>query len=105
MATIGFFDDELYRRLVSVFRHDLVVSCAVELSNTIWALATAEIDLGIERDAFDVTLLPGDDRPYPRDPVTVFMGDVALQLIQRPHDFKPQEIKVRPRLSWVNAMK
>ena len=96
MATIGLFDDDLYRRLVSRFTADLVASCTTELSNTIWALATAEIDIGIEKDAFDVTLLPNEkDRPYPRDPLTVFMGDVAMQLIQRPRDFKPQEIKVR----------
>lgn len=96
MATIGFFDDNLYKQLVSRFTPDLMASCTTELSNTIWALATAEIDIGIEKDAFDVTLLPNnEDRPYPRDPVTVFMGHVANQIIQRPRDFKPQEIKVR----------
>ena len=40
MATLAFFDDELYRRIVSVFGPDLVRSCKPqELSNTLWAFA------------------------------------------------------------------
>ena len=54
LANLGYFDENVYRGLVSRFSPDMVRSCKPqELSNTVWAVATAEIDIGVEKDAFD----------------------------------------------------
>jgi hypothetical protein len=95
-ATLNYFDDQLYRRLLSRFTPEMVrVAKAQELSNSLWAVATAEIDVGIERDAFDTTFLLPDDQPIPNDPIVSFFGDAAVELMERPNQFNPQEIKVR----------
>eukprot|EP00977_Amphora_coffeiformis_P021310 scaffold9178_cov176-Amphora_coffeaeformis.AAC.6 len=93
-ATLEFFNDNLYRGLLSRFTPDMVHSCKPqELSNTVWAVATAEIDIGPERDAFDTTFLSQEMRPVPQDLITSFFGEAGAQVIQRPQEFKPQEIK------------
>ena len=72
----------------------MVRSCKPqELSNTVWAVATAEIDIGVEKDAFDTTFLSEENRPAARDPIASFFGDAAIELIVRPQEFKEQEIK------------
>jgi hypothetical protein len=93
-ATLGFSDESIYRGVVSRFKPDMAQTCKPqELSNTLWAVATAEIDVGVERDAFDTTFLPGDMRPVPRDPITYCFGLAAEEMMHRPHQFKTQEIK------------
>ena len=93
-ATLEFYNDNIYRGLLSRFTPDMIHSCKPqELSNTVWAVATAEIDVGFERDAFDTTFLSPEIRPLARDFITNFFGEAGAQVIQRPHEFKPQEIK------------
>lgn len=67
-----------------------------ELSNTLWALATAEV-IPDYIDAFDTTLLKEEMRPSPSeiegDPVTGCFAIAAQELMRRPFEFKSQEIK------------
>jgi hypothetical protein len=69
---------------------------AQELSNTVWALATAEV-IPSYVDTFDTSMLDSNVRPSPRqaeaDPVTVCFALAAQELMRRPYDFKTQEIK------------
>jgi hypothetical protein len=69
---------------------------AQELSNTVWALATAEV-IPTYVDTFDTSMLDSNVRPSPRqaeaDPVTVCFALAAQELMRRPYDFKTQEIK------------
>jgi hypothetical protein len=97
MATMEFFDDNLYRAVVSRY-HSIGVRRfkPQELSNTLWALATAGV-APLRLSAFDVKLLPDYLRPtldeIQDDPVTAFFMDTAKELMHRPEDFKTQEIK------------
>jgi hypothetical protein len=73
------------------------LSCTALLySNTLWALGTARVSPNC-RNTFDTVLLPSSLRPSAdevrNDPVTSIFGDAAQELIRRPQEFKPQEIK------------
>lgn len=93
LATLGFLDDEMYRGIAAQgTRQQASGFKPQELSNTVWALATAEVNVG-EVDAFDTSLVPPPQRPKVRDPATACFGIAAQQLMQRPYEFKPQEIK------------
>lgn len=67
-----------------------------ELSNTVWALATAgAIPRHIQ--AFDCTTLKKSHRvpleAIARDPFTACFAAAAKELMRRPEEFKEQEIK------------
>jgi len=68
-----------------------------ELSNTLWAMATAEV-FPKYPEIFDTVLVPLDQRfkgPLRSidDPVTLCFGIAAEELMRRPFEFKTQEIK------------
>ena len=67
-----------------------------EMSNTIWALATAGFAPEHTR-AFDTTLVPASMRPTKEmilnDPITECFAVVASEAMRRPFDFKDQELK------------
>ena len=93
LATLEFFDDEIYRGVASrIDSGDGASFKPQELSNTLWALATSEMDIN-ERDAFESSLIPPEKRPKARDPVTRCFGIAARELSRRPDQFKSQEIK------------
>ncbi len=97
MATMEFFDDDLYRALVarlpSIGAHQFKPQ---ELSNTLWALATAGV-VPQHPNVFDFKLLPQSLRPTEeeamQDPVTACFSIVAEEVKRRSDEFKPQEIK------------
>ena len=67
-----------------------------ELSNTVWALATAgAIPKYIQ--AFDVTTVKSTHRVSKQqimsDPITACFAAATTELMKRPHEFKEQEIK------------
>ena len=92
MATMEYFDEELYRSIVARF-HEIGIRRfkPQEMSNTLWALATAGVAPKYTT-AFDDKLLPSKVRPVfeeaMRDPVTAFFGASAAEFSRRPHDFK-----------------
>ena len=67
-----------------------------EMSNTVWALATAGFAPAYIR-AFDTTLVPASQRPpkqmITKDPITECFAAVASETMRRPNDFKDQELK------------
>lgn len=64
-----------------------------ELSNSLWALATAGV-IPAYLDYFDTTFNDNNDLSSLKDdPVTMCFGAVAKELIKRPFEFKEQEIK------------
>jgi hypothetical protein len=64
-----------------------------ELSNSVWALATAGV-IPAYLDFFDTTFNENNDLSSLKDdPVTMCFGAVAKELIKRPFEFKEQEIK------------
>lgn len=65
-----------------------------ELSNSVWALATAGI-IPTNLDYFDTTFNDNTNKNVllNDDPVTMCFGAVADELIKRPSEFKEQEIK------------
>ena len=96
-ATSGFLDKAVYRRIASRLKTEYSSQFkSQELSNTLWALATAEV-APCYLDVFDTTLLNNESRPNPLviedDPVTVCFAIAAQELMRRPFEFKPQEIK------------
>jgi hypothetical protein len=92
-ATLGFSGDDIYRGIsTQVTRQQASAFKPQELSNTVWALATAEVQVE-DVDAFDTSLVPPAQRPKVSDPATACFGIAAQQLMQRPHEFKSQEIK------------
>jgi RAP domain len=92
-ATLEFRGDDVYRGVAyRMTPHQVRRAKPQELSNSVWALATAEIAVQ-DLDAFDTTLVPAALRPHPRDRITECFGMVAEELIRRPYDFKPQELK------------
>ena len=66
---------------------------AQEMSNTLWALATAGF-APRHVHAFDTTLVPASHRPTPEtmegDPFTMCFANVASEAMRRPHQFKDQ---------------
>ena len=84
-----------------------------ELSNSLWALATAGM-IPKYLYAFDVTIAPlkgineagGTRRDTSDDPITMCFGAAANELITRPREFKEQEIKdILWAFSKVGALK
>jgi hypothetical protein len=65
-----------------------------ELSNSVWALATAGI-IPTNLDYFDTTFNDNINKNVflNDDPVTLCFGAAADELIKRPSEFKEQEIK------------
>jgi hypothetical protein len=65
-----------------------------ELSNSVWALATAGI-IPTNLDYFDTTFNDNINKNMflNDDPVTLCFGAAADELIKRPSEFKEQEIK------------
>lgn len=67
-----------------------------ELSSMLWAFAKVEI-MPTNLDAFDTTLLRNEYRPssseISSDPVAACFGIAGEELMKRPQQFKPQEIK------------
>ena len=94
LATLEFCDKELYRSIaIRLTPEQAHRSKPQELSNTIWAFATAEMEIN-DMDVFDTTLVPSSQRKSsPTDPITACFGVAAYELMHRPHSFKPQEIK------------
>lgn len=69
----------------------------LQISNTLWAFATAGITPKY-LDIYDNVLVPKEDRfsgPLDRidDPITLVYGAFAKELMRRPQEFKPQEMK------------
>lgn len=94
-ATAEYFDKDAYREIVSRMNVDAAQNYSPqELSNSIYALASAEVELKYP-DSFDTTLVPEALRPsnWKHDPVTVCFAVSARELMRRPHEFKSQEIK------------
>ena len=98
LATLEYPDHEIYRALAARVTVDRArFFKPQELSNTVWALATAEVTPKYP-DIYDNVLI------QPRhhllgalqaidDPVTLAFGLAAQELMRRPLEFKPQEIK------------
>lgn len=96
-ATLEYFDHDLYRAIANRVNKDRSNYCKPqELSNTLWALATADV-VPNYIDVFDTALLPKKARPHPAqaesDPVIKCISTAAQELMRRPQDFKSQEIK------------
>ncbi|KAL7555974.1 hypothetical protein ACA910_003238 [Epithemia clementina (nom. ined.)] len=93
-ATLSFIDTRIYRAVASRLVQLNAEKCKPqELSNTLWAVATAEMEVFEDRDAFDTTILHGSRLPEVNDPIVKCFGIAALELMRRPEQFKTQEIK------------
>jgi hypothetical protein len=93
MATVGFFDEKIYRKILERLTPEMIrQSRPQELSNIVWSVATADLPVGDE-DCFDTSLLSDECRPKITDRVTHVFSAVASELMERPEQFKPQEIK------------
>jgi hypothetical protein len=97
MATIGYANKDVYRSIASrIAEIGEAGSKPQEYSNTLWALATADV-IPKYVHAFDDTLLPDSVRPPMKeamsDAVTACFAAGASEVIRRPEEFKPQEIK------------
>ena len=96
-ATMEYFNKNIYLSLASRISREVASRAKPqELSNAVWALATAEV-IPEFIDVFDVTLLSKEVRPSlsdaEQDPVTYFFILASQELMRRPHEFKSQEIK------------
>ena len=97
MATIEYFNKDIYRGIAARVTKDRArYFKPQELSNTLWAFATADVTPKYI-DTFDTSLLPPGVRPSPADaeddPVTMCFAIASQELIRRPQEFKTQEIK------------
>lgn len=95
LATLEFVDEELYRDVVMRFTPDKVrIAKPQEISNAVYAIASTEIPVQ-ELDAFDTSLFPEAVLRglSVQDPFTIMFGLAAAELMRRPFQFKPQEIK------------
>ena len=97
MASLEYQNVEAYRGVAGRLSRDRTMQAKPqELSNTVWALATAEV-FPEYMDCFDSSLIPSKLRPSPaqveRDPVTMCFVFAAQELMRRPQEFKSQEIK------------
>jgi hypothetical protein len=97
-ATLEYRDEKIYRGVAARLPADRArYFKPQELSNTVWALATAEITPRYP-DMFDTVLIP-PNRRYTGpllaidDPTTLCFGVAAEELMRRPFEFKSQEIK------------
>jgi len=97
MANMEFFDDEVYMTAASrLNRRSAKLYKPQEMSNTCWALATANMKPKY-LSAFDTTLVPSAKRPsleeISDDPVTECFFTATAEMMRRPHQFKEQELK------------
>jgi len=94
LGTLEFRDADIFRSVASRFNQHMIERAKPqELSSTLYSLALAEIAIE-DRDAFDTSMVHSSDRPLVTDPVTVVFGLSGSELMRRPFDFKPQELKV-----------
>lgn len=98
IASSKFFDRaDLYRAVVARWTPEMAARAKPqELSNSVWALATADV-VPLYPDAFDTTILSPEQRRTPsnprEDPVITCFAMAAQELMRRPDEFKAQEIK------------
>lgn len=97
MASSGFDQPDFYRAIVSRWNPEMAARAKPqELSNSVWALATADVTAKYP-DVFDTTILPPEQRGTPNsrdaDPVIACFALAAQELMRRPQQFKAQEIK------------
>ena len=95
LATLEYFNADIFRTIASKVRLDQApVYRPQELSNMVWAAATAGV-VPKYLDAFDTLLV--SKRPsfstFQDDPITVMFAAAAKELMNRPGAFKTQEIK------------
>ena len=92
-----YYDEDVYKQGAS----ELTLSKSPsfkpqELSNTVWALATAGA-IPQFHQAFDTTTIKTNHRVSKKqimsDPITACFAAATTELIRRPHEFKEQEIK------------
>ena len=92
-----YYDEDVYKQAAS----ELTLSKSPtfkpqELSNTVWALATAGAVPQFHQ-AFDTTTIKSNRRVSKKqimsDPITACFAAATTELIRRPHEFKEQEIK------------
>lgn len=105
-----YFDEDVFKAAAS----ELTLSKSPsfkpqELSNTVWALATAGA-IPKYPQAFDSTTLKNSYRvsrgEIVSDPITACFAAATTELIRRPHEFKEQEIKdVLWSLSKVSSLR
>jgi len=99
LSTLEFRDADIYEGIVARLGPDFAKRAKPqELSISLWAVASADIDeelapIMVDRHAFDTSMVAPEDRPQPRDPITKAFGLAAVELMRRPYDFKPQELK------------
>ncbi len=97
MASSEFYQPDLYRALASRWTPEMAARAKPqELSNSVWALATADVAAKYP-DVFDTTILAAEQRRAPNslqaDPVISCFALAAQELMRRPEQFKAQEIK------------
>ncbi|CAJ1961283.1 unnamed protein product [Cylindrotheca closterium] len=95
-ASLEFLDESVYRGIAKkVNGRRASKTKPQELTNVLWALATAGM-VPKYAESFD-TLLQKSARTPPheasRDPITNVVAIATQELMRRPQDFKPQEIK------------
>jgi hypothetical protein len=97
MASSDFRNTGVYEAVAARWTPEMAARAKPqELSNSVWALATAEVQPKYV-DAFDTTILSLRQRSRPgnprEDPVITIFAMAAQEVIRRPHEFKAQEIK------------
>jgi hypothetical protein len=97
MASSDFSSPGVYEAIVARWTPEMASRAKPqELSNSVWALASAEVQPKYV-DAFDTTILSPRQRGRPshprEDPVITIFALAAQEVIKRPHDFKAQELK------------
>lgn len=97
MATSNLSNPEAYKAVVARWTPAMASRAKPqELSNSVWALATAEIFPKFV-DCFDTTILTPKHRERPKnpqeDPVITALVLAAQEMMRRPDEFKTQELK------------
>ncbi len=94
-SLVEYFDKDAYRLIASRVNVDDAQNYSpTELANSVYALASAEVD-AMYPDSFDTAVVAESLRPsnWKDDPVTVCFAIAAKELTRRPHEYKSQEIK------------
>jgi len=97
MASSDFRSAEVYTAVAARWTPEMAARAKPqELSNSVWALASADIPPRYV-DAFDTTILSARQRSRPsnprEDPVITIFALAAQEVMRRPNDFKAQELK------------
>jgi hypothetical protein len=99
LASMEFFNVNLYNGIANRLQiNESYKYKPQELSNTLWAFATAEIEVST-KDIFDTSLVPQSIRRSQQqqhidnDPIVRCFAIAATELMKRPYQFKSQEIK------------